>query len=202
VTTVSLPFSAVLLAGGKSARMGFDKAGLVIEGQPLWQRQLATLRALEPRELFISGRPDGPYMGADVPIVFDAEPGLGPIGGLAAALRQAQHPYLLVLAVDLPAMTSGFLRGMVETAIRQDAGLVPCVDDRFEPLAAVYPQKCLSVVEEILSSGADRSLQGFLAAAVTHGIFTCFSPQEAERSLFQNLNAPDDLGLRIEQPEP
>ena len=48
-------FSAVLLAGGKSSRMGSDKAFLEIEGEPLWQRQLATLRGLSPGQLMISG---------------------------------------------------------------------------------------------------------------------------------------------------
>ena len=178
--------------------MGCDKSGLVIDGQPLWQRQLATLRALEPAELFISGRADGPYVGADVPIVFDAEPGFGPIGGLVAALRHTQQPYLLVLAVDLPAMTPGFLRSLLAIASSQGLGVAPYFDGRFEPLAAVYPQECAPLAEEFLHTGADRSLQGFIREAVARRIMTSYLPEETGRRLFLNLNMPLDFGPLIE----
>jgi molybdopterin-guanine dinucleotide biosynthesis protein A len=85
------PFTAVLLAGGKSTRMGRDKAGVLLHGQPLWQRQLATLRAVQPAELFISGKADAAYAGAGVEIVADNFPGLGPLSGLEATLRRATH---------------------------------------------------------------------------------------------------------------
>src|SRR5688500_16588132 len=93
-------FAAVLLAGGRSTRMGFDKATLVIDGQPLWQRQLATLRALHPHELFISGRLDGPYGGAGVEIIEDDVADLGPLGGIASILRRAESELVLILAID------------------------------------------------------------------------------------------------------
>lgn len=192
-----LPFSAVLLAGGKSTRMGFDKAGLIIDGQPLWRRQLATLSALEPQALFISGRPDGPYIGSDVPVIFDAEPGLGPIGGLAAALHHTQHSYLLVLAVDLPGMTPDFLRRLVYIASGQKTGAAPYIDGRFEPLAAVYPKECAPLAGEYLRGGTDRSLQGFIRAAVACGMMTRFLSEETDRPLFLNLNTPQAFGPLI-----
>jgi molybdopterin-guanine dinucleotide biosynthesis protein A len=194
MTVPPLRFSAVLLAGGKSTRMGCDKAGLIIDGQPLWRRQLATLRAVHPAELFISGRPDGPYMGTDVPVVFDAEPGLGPIGGLAAALRRAQCPYLLVLAVDLPSMTSDFLQRMIQIATERQAGVAPCFDDRVEPLAAIYPRMCLPLVEDLLRSAADHSLQSLIRAAVGQGLMTKYPWPASAREYFRNLNTPGDLG--------
>lgn len=127
-----------------------------------------------------------------MPIVFDAEPGLGPIGGLATALRRAQHPYLLVLAVDLPAMTPVFLGCLVQIALGQKLGVAPYFDGRFEPLAAVYPRTCLPLVEEFLHSGVDRSLQRLIRVAVEREIMKGYSPQEAGRTLFQNLNTPQD----------
>lgn len=174
--------------------MGCDKAGLIIHGQPLWQRQLATLRALEPQELFISGRPNGPYVGAGVPIVFDTEPNLGPMGGLVAALRRNQNPFLLVLAIDLPAMSTDFLRCLVQSASDQKLGVAPYFDGRFEPLAAVYPQACLPLVEEVLRVGVDRSLQGLIREAVARGIMRGYPLREVERSVFRNLNTPQDFG--------
>ncbi len=65
------PFDAVLLAGGKSSRMGTDKAGVLIQGVPLWRLQLATLRDLGPEEIFISGRDSGPYAEEGLEILKD-----------------------------------------------------------------------------------------------------------------------------------
>jgi molybdopterin-guanine dinucleotide biosynthesis protein A len=192
VNATSLSFSAVLLAGGKSTRMGRDKAGLIIDGQPLWQRQLATLRATEPDELFISGRLDGPYAGAGVPIVVDAVPGLGPLGGLVAALRCARQPYLLVLAVDLPAMSSAFLRQLVCAAAARGTGIVPRFGEWFEPLAAVYPRSSLPLMEAALRSD-DRSLQPLIHAGIAGGFMTEHALNDEERLLFRNVNTPADL---------
>ena len=78
--------SAVLLAGGKSSRMGRDKALLEIDGEPLWRRQLATLRALEPEQLMVSGPPRG-----EGETVADEIEDAGPLGGVAAALPNARR---------------------------------------------------------------------------------------------------------------
>ena len=79
-------FAAVLLAGGRSRRMGRDKALLPLpDGRRLWQRQLAVLESLHPAELFISGsaREGVPSL---IPCLDDETPGLGPLGGIVAAL--------------------------------------------------------------------------------------------------------------------
>ncbi len=191
-TAPPLPFSAVLLAGGKSSRMGRDKAGLIIDGQPLWQRQLETLRAVGPRELFISGRFDGPYAQAGVEIVQDATPGLGPIAGIAAALHRATSPLLLVLAIDLPEIGAEFLTRMVEQARRSNAGVVPWIDRHFEALAAVYPRAALPLIVECLG-GNDRSMQRFMRCACEAGLLTALPIAADHLSTFRNLNRPEDL---------
>ena len=185
-SAASANFSAVLLAGGRSTRMGQDKAGLVFDGEPLWQRQLATLRETKPGELFISGQSTGPYRDAGLPIVGDDTPGLGPLGGLAAALRHARHSQLLVLAVDLPMMTARFLS---ELAAR--GPVVPRTADWFEPLAAVYPRLCLPLVEECLGQ-SDRSMQCFLRLAVARRLVNIRELSREELPLFRNLNSPAD----------
>ena len=186
------PFTAVLLAGGKSTRMGRDKAGVLIGGQPLWQRQLATLRALHPHELFISGKPDGPYADARVEILPDHFPGLGPLAGLEAALRRASHPLVLVLAIDLPAMTANFLSGLIRQAAASATGCVPREDRWFEPLAAVYPRACLPLAEACLRE-ADHSMQRFAQLAVEQGFVRICELVEAERPLFRNVNEPGEI---------
>jgi len=182
------PFTAVLLAGGQSTRMGRDKAGVLFRGVPLWQHQLATLRAVQPAELLISGRADGPYAGAGVKILPDNFPGLGPLAGLEAALRRARHPLVLVLAIDLPAMTPDFLASL----LRGGTGCVPRAEGWCEPLAAVYPRTCRPLVGECLHAD-DRSMQRFVRVAAEAGLLTFRNLDPAERPLFHNANRPGDL---------
>ncbi len=172
--------------------MGRDKAGVVIDGQPLWRRQLSTLRAVAPQELFISGRVDGPYAGHDIEVIFDAAAGLGPLAGLAAALHRARHSFLLVLAIDLPAMTPDFLRRLIAASAATGKGIVPRLDDHFEPLTAIYPRDCLPLVEQALQSD-DRSLQRVLREARRAALVAEYHVAPGDHALFKNLNSPGDL---------
>ena len=172
--------------------MGRDKAGVLIDGEPLWQRQLATLRALDPAELFISGRSDGPYAGAGVPVVADESPGRGPLGGQVTALRRMQCERLLLLAIDLPAMTPAFLASLIAESARTSCGVVPETGAGLEPLAAVYPRACLPLAEQSLAT-ADRSMQRFVKLAHAQGLLSFRTISAAEEPLFRNVNAPSDL---------
>jgi molybdopterin-guanine dinucleotide biosynthesis protein A len=90
-------FAAVLLAGGRSTRMGVDKATLVFRGQPLWRHQLDTLRASGAAAVAISGPRDRAYA-ETAPVIEDDQPGLGPLAGLVAGLRWCTAPLLLARA--------------------------------------------------------------------------------------------------------
>jgi len=103
--------SAVLLAGGKSSRMGCDKAFLKIDGEPLWRRQLNVLEELEPRKIFIAGPACDEWCNFE--ILPDAAEDSGPLGGLTSALRACPTPLLFALAVDLPRITGSFLRNFL-----------------------------------------------------------------------------------------
>ena len=186
------PFSAVLLAGGKSTRMGRDKAGIVMDGQPLWQRQISTLRATGAAEVFISGRLDGPYAETELEIVTDEAPGLGPLSGLAAALRHAHHDVLLVLAIDLPAMPAEYLRGLLDESVARGCGIVPRGDEWPEPLAAVYLRSCVPLVEQALLS-PDRSMQRFVREAVERGLIALLPIEPGALRFFINVNRETDL---------
>lgn len=178
--------SAVLLAGGKSTRMGRDKALLEIDGEPLWRRQLATLRALAPEQLLVAGPPRG-----EGESIADAIAGAGPLGGIAAALGHCRAPLLVVLAVDLPQMTTAFLRGLLALA-ETGKGVVPRGDRFFEPLAAVYPASATPLAHAHLRRG-DYSLQNFVAAAIAQDLVVARGLAAEEAALFTNLNSPADL---------
>jgi molybdopterin-guanine dinucleotide biosynthesis protein A len=191
-TFSTLDFTAVLLAGGKSSRMGQDKAGLVIEGMLLWRRQLATLEATGASEILISGRAGGPYSESSFRIVEDAEPGLGPIGGVATAMAYAQYPLVLVLAIDLPRMTSAYLQALLSRA-----PVVPRRADRFEPLAAIYSKSCLEVFQRRVAR-RHFSLQSAIHELIERGDMSAHDVPAAEASLFDNLNTPEDLAYFVQ----
>jgi molybdopterin-guanine dinucleotide biosynthesis protein A len=189
---LSQPFSAVLLAGGQSSRMGTDKAGLVIDGEPLWQRQLAKLRATGAAEVFISGRLDGPYADSGVEIIQDTVPLTGPLAGIAAAFRRARHDWLLVLAVDLPDVDAELLAQLVAEAMADGAGRVPARGEWLQPLAAVFPRGCAPIVEECVAS-EHRSMRRFFQLVNKQGLVNARMLTEAEYAQFRNLNTPADL---------
>ena len=190
--------------------MGRDKSALPVNGEPLWQRQLAILRATDPAELFISGKNDGPYANAGVEILADEFPDCGPLGGIATALRRCTGDRLLVLAVDMPAMTADFLRTLLDQSHRTAMGVVPSVADdvrrqaripaaatnakelHLEPLAAVYPRAALAVADECLRTG-ERKLEIFIRELEARGLATIRPVEAGEAALFTNWNSPGDV---------
>ncbi len=190
------PFTAALIAGGKSSRMGADKRFLDIGGKPLWQHQLETLQKLDPAELLISAEANAAWP-PGVRIVEDPLPDQGPLGALHAVLSAASCDRVLVLAVDLPMMTAAFLTTFLdETA---SIGVVPQRADFFEPLAAVYPRKCAGLVAESLRSG-DLSLQSFVRKGMATRLIKSLKIDDGQVPLFSNINTPEDLNaLRCEQ---
>ncbi len=186
-----MDFSAALLAGGRSSRMGRDKAFLEIDGIPLWRRQLQTLRELGPSEIFLAGSTQHEWIGSGLETVADAKINAGPLGGLVAVLRRCKSTRLVVLAVDLPNMTSEFLKQLLEMCAN-NGGVVARRKERFEPLAAVYPAGCLALAESCLDAG-EYSLQQLMRHATGAGLMTTKKIADAEESLFFNLNTPADL---------
>jgi len=185
-------FSAVLLAGGKSSRMGFDKAAAVDRGQVLWRRQVETLQAIQPHELFISGKAGGPYAGQGFEVIADLHPERGPLGGLEAAISRMRTPLLCVLAVDLPWMTAAFLAALLEVAAQNGRGVVPRNGEAFEPLAAVYPRAMLGLIAEQME-GPDYSMRRLIRRALDLDLVIPYPLAKEDRGLFGNVNSPADL---------
>jgi molybdopterin-guanine dinucleotide biosynthesis protein A len=185
-------FSAALLAGGTSKRMGRDKALLPISpsGQLLWQRQWQVLGDLQPREIFWSG-PPRPQMPARARIVTDAVKSAGPLAGIGACLEALRDDLLVVLAVDLPQMNTPFLRGLLAQC-RESRGAVVRHGDFFEPLAAIYPKHLHVLAADHLAQGR-RALQDFIHEAVKLDALLVLPLEEDDAPLFRNLNAPSDL---------
>jgi molybdenum cofactor guanylyltransferase len=187
--------SAVLLAGGESRRMGTDKATFLFRGKPLWQVQLETLRRLSPAEIFLSARTDQSWRPNDVQFVADILPSCGPISGLAASLAKIHTGHLLALAIDMPFMTENYLCSICD-AIQTGRGVVAKIENRAEPLAAIYPREAEIEFRTALA-GTDFSLQNVVRHLVTSGKLLELSVTEQERRLFQNVNNVSDLDATI-----
>jgi molybdopterin-guanine dinucleotide biosynthesis protein A len=183
--------SAVLLAGGESRRMGQDKATLIYRDAPLWRRQLDLLRKLEPDELFVSARTDPVWRPADTLFVADVPPSRGPLSGLVAALDRTKGTHLLALAVDMPCMNEAYLRSLCQL-VEADRGIVPVIEERSEPLAAIYPIEALAHFQEALA-GSDFSLQRVVSRLVSAEILRGLPIRPEEKKSFHNLNEIADL---------
>lgn len=186
-----MTFTALLLAGGESRRMGADKATLIFDGEPLWHKQVRLLRAFEPEALWISARVRPAWCPPEIEVIPDEVPSRGPLSGIAAALSRMQTTHLLTLAVDMPAMSLEFLRKLRNLA-RRGCGVIPANENFFEPLAGIYPAEALSAAIESLKNN-QLSLQHFAQSLCDSGLLNTCVLQENERALFRNLNEPRDL---------
>ena len=188
-----MKLSAVLLAGGKSRRMGRDKAAILFRDSPLWRHQLETLRKLEPKELLVSAQGDPPWRPADVEFVADAQPSRGPLSGIAAALSRTESEHLLALAIDMPFMTDDYLRELFKQS-QPGCGVVPMFDNRAEPLSAIYPREATVDFTNALA-GNNFSLQPLVEKLIAIGKLQPVQVSAKDRALFRNLNEPSDRDI-------
>jgi molybdopterin-guanine dinucleotide biosynthesis protein A len=188
-----MTLTAVLFVGGESRRMGADKATLVLNGEPLWSRQLRVLRELQPEKILISARAKPAWCPPEIEVVLDEPPSRGPLSGLAAALKKIQTTHLLALAVDLPRMNAAHLRNLWKLA-RSDCGVLPSIDGELQPLCAIYPggEFAVAAAERALS-GRDFSLRSFAAALVNQKRMMIIPVVDTEKACHLNVNTPEQL---------
>jgi molybdopterin-guanine dinucleotide biosynthesis protein A len=186
-------FSAVILAGGKSSRMGSDKAWLEVGGKTLLARQIELAREAGAAEIFISGRADKDYAAFDCRVLQDHFANAGPLAGIERALEAATSPLLLVLAVDMPAMNTGLMNTLLDHCAEH--GAIPRVGGRVEPLAAFYPKNSQLVAETLLRAGKNR-VTTFAEHCVQSGFARLVDLAANQAELFLNWNTSADLLAR------
>lgn len=151
--------SAIILAGGRSSRMGSCKAELLWEGKTLIEHQVGKMRELGIKDIIISGY--------SVPIegtrfVPDKYPGKGPLGGIHAGLSAAENAHCLVTGVDTPLVPVETLAGLVNAhAGFSDSITVLSHGDKIEPIMAVYESRLSGICEQILMT-EDTSIRALL----------------------------------------
>lgn len=184
-------FSAVILAGGKSSRMGRDKARLEVGGQILLARQIQLAREAGATEVFLSGRAETDYAEFGCWVLPDKYPGAGPLAGIERALDAASSDRLLVLAVDLPEMNADLLKRLLANC-SENAGVIPRLNGNIEPLAAIYPKAAHPLVEVLLGDG-NNAVMNFARLCVESGLARFLELSADDARHFTNWNSPADL---------
>ena len=187
-------FVAVLLAGGRSRRMGRDKAMLQLDGRPLWRYQLDTLLSLRPARTLIASRPDQtfPSLPAGVNVIADASDGAGALAALPALLS-GPLPQLprLVTAVDMPGIGAPFLqRNFLATS---GATGIVLVDDqkRIQPIPCLLAPGCLALAHDLLATD-ELSLQAFCRACIAAGAMRAVPASPEDAPQLTSVNSPED----------
>lgn len=182
--------SGFVLAGGKSSRMGADKSFLVLAGQTLLARALALVRAITP-EVRIVGEPT--RLSSFGSVVSDMFPARGPLGGIHTALASSPSDWNLVVGVDLPFLEARFLTYLVTEAQRAEAVVTLAkVNDRFEPLCAVYHKAFLAPAEAALARGNNKIDALFSEIPLRVIDENELNARGHNRFMFANLNTPAD----------
>ncbi len=182
--------TSAILAGGKSVRMGRDKARLEIDGLPLLERIAAAAQAAGLPVLVIGRARPLDWTLKEVDFAEDALPGRGPLGGLHMALTRANGP-VLALACDLPRLTSGAIRWLKSESLLKrggEHGLVVVNSGRWEPLFSIYTPPCLPLIEERSREGR-LSLHGLIEV----GNFEMVEAPAWIEPLLFNVNTPEEL---------
>jgi molybdenum cofactor guanylyltransferase len=174
-----------VLVGGRSSRMGRDKALLPFRGRPL-AKWIGAAVAQSAGSATLVGAPEL-YSGIGLPVIPDLFPGEGPLGGILTALRHSAAEWNLIVACDMPEIGSLLLSRMLDAARQTapDALLPITADGRAQPLCAVYRSTCLAPFEIAFAEGA-RKVTAALAAV------RCVRLPMEEVSQFQNVNTPED----------
>ncbi|MEO8603738.1 MAG: molybdenum cofactor guanylyltransferase [bacterium] len=188
---LSARVAGVILAGGRNSRMGgYDKAFLRVGGQTVFERTLDVMRRCFSHVLVVSNAPEK-YVDFAVDVTRDELVGIGPLGGLHAALGRVPTPYAFVTACDMPFLREEPIRYLVSRLANQDA-IVPEWDGDIEPLLAIYSTRLRPRIAAAVNDGAS-ALRDLLPE-----IDVDYVPQAAMARVvgaeesFRNVNTPED----------
>lgn len=185
--------TGILLAGGKSRRMGEDKRFLLVGEQTLFERTLAVLQSIFQTVCVVIAQ-DSPPLEAEVPVVRDLVAGCGSLGGLYTGLKQAHTEYVFVVACDMPFLNPILVRYMVSLKDKTDIVMVR-LEQGLQPTHALYSRRCLPVIEGMLHAHQFK-IQDLATHRSLHARLVAESELrkiDHEGLSFINVNTPADL---------
>lgn len=183
--------TAAILAGGQARRLGGQDKGLLpVGGRPIIAWQLDALRGVADRVYIVANHAES-YAALGVPVVADLIAGAGSLGGILTALSLADNERILVLACDMPFVTTAFLSHLRHAGQDADVALPRTADGR-HPLCACYAQSCAGPIRRRLEAGKLR-VQDLLDTLVVRDVsgreLSAFDP---DGLLLLNVNTPAD----------
>lgn len=189
------PLAGVVLAGGKSTRLGRDKARILLGGKDLLARTADVLLSVAP-EVWVVGRDPADH-GLNLPWRLDDIPGKGPVGGIITALRVLRRP-CLVLSCDLPFVGREQLLPLIEARVACREPVLMTTwgqieTEYIEALVAIYEPEALPVLEAAVARG-EHKLSRIVPRELRRQV-----PYSQDQALpFFNINYPADLALMRE----
>lgn len=190
--------TAIILAGGKSSRMGFDKQFLRIDDKSLMESVIETLKEEFDEIIIISNKPeeygDYPYT-----ILRDSLESNGPLIGIYTGLKEAKSEYSYIIGCDMPHINLDYIKYMKERIKNLDTdGIVTKLEDSMEPFNAFYSKQLVNVLEKSIDEGF-RSIYRLILNLdfeyVEEADARKFSP---DWLMFSNLNTQEDLKKYLE----
>ena len=182
--------TAIILAGGKSSRMGFDKQFLKIDQRRLMDSMIHKLSKEFDEIIIVTNKPDY-YIGLGHKITGDIIENMGPLGGIHAGLTISSSEYSLIVACDMPNINMDYIRYMKNHIGKH--GATTRFDLSLEPFISFYSKDVIVNIEEYLKSNR-RSMHSFISTIefnyIEEDIAREFSPNW---DMFLNLNTRDDL---------
>lgn len=190
VASAAWPVTGFVVAGGRSRRMGRDKALLPWAGTTLLDHAIRRLQAVVPDVALLAGEPTR-YADRSLPVVADSLSDAGPLAGVLAGLDHAAGGGGLFLAVDVPFVPEALLRQLLHSVHGYDA-VVPASVAGPEPLCAVYGPACREPIRRRLVAG-ERKMTCFWPDVRVRLLEIRFEMGFGEpEALFLNVNSPDD----------
>lgn len=185
--------NAIVLCGGRSSRMGVDKAFIKAGGRTLIERQVEALSGRFRKVILATNSPEKYRFPGRVETVADGVPGLGPVGGLAAALERSDSRYNFAVACDMPFVNPDLAAYLAGSVKRGWQAVVPFYGGEYQPLCAVYSKDCLPEIKEALARNRLK-LVGLFSRLKVRKVplkeLTKFGDPEI---YFRNINTPRDL---------
>ena len=182
--------AVVVLAGGKSRRMGRDKLSMVYDGRTLLESAVQRFKS-EFSDVYISVSDEGKYPNIDAQRIVDIIPGVGPLSGLHAALKTIKNDSVFLVAADLPFADPLAAKRIIALGSGFEACVIKLPDGNVEPLFGYYARTLLPLCEELIASG-DNRMTGIYVGTNTRFV----SPSELgdawDDKMIININYPKD----------
>lgn len=181
--------TGVILVGGKSRRMGRDKAFLGVDGKPIFEAVLELFRENFSRVMLVGDREER-FAAYGLPVVPDIYPGSS-LGGLYTGLHHAATEYVFVASCDLPFPNGEILSYLCSLKNGFDA-VVPSTAYGYEPLFALYAKSCLEPIRALLDSGNYCAYAYYPQVRVRQVPYEEFAHLDRDKRAFLNVNTPED----------